>query len=334
MEKFITMSYGSGGKKTSELIEKVIIPKINNSELKKLGDGAILKISTEDIVFSTDSFVVNPIFFPGGDIGKLSVCGTVNDLLVCGSVPKFISLSFIIEEGFELNKFEKLLDSISEASVKAGVKIVTGDTKVVEKGFGNDIYINTAGIGEKIENISLEKVKIKKGDVIIVSGEVGNHGISIFSEREHIFEEHLLSDCNNLNNVVFEILKYKNDVKFLRDPTRGGLATTLNELCEDMDFSFQLFEEEIPINRKVKSVCDLYGLDPLYSANEGIVIAIVSEKVGIKIVEALNKMDDGKNAKIIGYVTEEIGGKVLLRNKFGSIKVLDKLAYDMLPRIC
>lgn len=333
MENFISMSYGNGGKKTSRLIDEMIVPVLGNKELRKLGDGAQLTVSG-DIAFSTDSFVIYPYFFPGGDIGKLSVCGTVNDLLMCGSIPKYLSLSFIIEEGFNIDDLKKIINSIGITAKKAGVTIVTGDTKVVDKGHGHGIYINTAGIGERISGISLGKDRIKPGDKVILSGSCGNHGVSILCARDELIDSGIKSDCTPLNDVAASLLKYGENVKILRDPTRGGVATTLNEFVEGMNYSIEIEEESIPVDEDVRSACELLGLDPLYSANEGKLLAVVSENVCDEVIEKLRKNEASKNAAIIGTVTEYKPSKVLLKTQFGGTRILDKLSHDMLPRIC
>ena len=333
MEDVISMSYGNGGKKTSDLIEKIILPKLKNSKLDLLLDGALLNVKGE-IAFSTDSFVIYPYFFPGGDIGKLAVCGTVNDLLMCGSIPKYLSLSLIIEEGFSINHLEKIVESIADVAKSIGVLVVTGDTKVVDKGHGHGIYINTSGIGEKIEGITLGKHRIEVGDKVILSGNCGDHGISILCARENLIEEEILSDCTPLNKVVYSILNYKENIKILRDPTRGGVATTLNEFVEGEDFSVEIIEELVPVDEKVKTISDLLGIDPLYSANEGKVLAIVSRDVAEDVVKDLNKINDSKEAKIIGEVVNNTRGKVLLKGPLGGTRILEKLQFDMLPRIC
>lgn len=333
MEEIISLSYGNGGKKTSKLIEEMIIPSFKSKELNLLGDGALLNVKGE-IAFSTDSFVIDPYFFPGGDIGKLSICGTVNDLLMCGSIPKYISLAFIIEEGFKIKELEKIVKSISETCMKAGVKVVTGDTKVVDKGHGHGIYINTAGIGEKIDGVNLGKHRIAKGDKVIVTGSVGNHGVSILCARENLLESNIISDCATLNDVAAAILKYGDDVKIMRDPTRGGVATTLNEFTEGMEFSIELEEQKIPIDANISTACDLLGLDPLYSANEGKILAVVSEKVAESLIDDLRKIEHSKDAAIIGEVTEYMPSKVIIKGVLGGRRIIDKLSHDILPRIC
>ncbi|MDF2881777.1 MAG: hypE [Clostridiaceae bacterium] len=333
MEDIISLSYGNGGTKTDKLIKKYLLPNFGNELLNVLGDGALLN-SSGKIAFSTDSFVIYPTFFPGGDIGKLSVCGTVNDLLMCGSIPKYLSLSFILEEGFLIDDFEKIVKSIASTAKKAGVEIVTGDTKVVDKGHGHGIYINTSGIGERIKNINLGKHRINAGDKVIVTGNCGDHGISILCAREKMFDEKLKSDCNPLNIVINEILKFGDKVKILRDPTRGGVATTLNEFVEDSEICIELDEEKIPVDKDIKSACDLLGLDPLYSANEGKALAVVSAEICDAVLESLKKIHISEHAAVIGEVTNFMPGKVIIKTPYGGRKVLNKLSYDMLPRIC
>lgn len=333
MDEIISMSYGNGGKKTSKLIEELILPLVGSEELNVLGDGALLNVSPY-IAFSTDSFVIDPYFFPGGDIGKLSVCGTVNDLLMCGSIPRFISLSFIIEEGFKIEELKKIVESISYTAKKAGVKVVTGDTKVVEKGHGHGIYINTAGIGERIEGMELSKDRIEVGDKVILSGSCGNHGLAILCARENLLEGSIQSDCNPLNDVAAIFYKYKEKIKILRDPTRGGVATTLNEFTEGTNFSIELLEKELPIDDNVKTACELLGLDPLYSANEGKILAVVSKEICEDLIKDLRQCEKSKNAIVIGEVVDYYKGKVLLKTALGSRRIIDKLSYDLLPRIC
>jgi hydrogenase expression/formation protein HypE len=333
MDDIISLSYGNGGKKTSKLINDIILPLLKNDELAALGDGALLNV-TGNIAFSTDSFVIDPYIFPGGDIGKLSVCGTVNDLLMCGSIPRYLSLAFIIEEGFRLSELQAIVKSISDTANKAGVKIVTGDTKVVDKGHGHGIYINTAGIGERVEGINLGKQRIRTGDKVILSGSCGNHGIAVLCAREKLLEGGLVSDCAVLNPVVNAILKYGEKVKILRDPTRGGIATTLNEFTEEMDFSIEIVENQIPIDPEVKTACDMLGLDPLYSANEGKVLAIVDSSVAEELLRDLRGLELSKNAAVIGEVVDYTKSSVLLKSILGGKRILDKLSHDNLPRIC
>lgn len=333
MDDIITLSYGSGGKKTSELIEKLLLPAFKSDELNKLKDGAILD-TTDKTVFSTDSFVVNPYFFPGGDIGKLCICGTVNDVCMCGGKPEFISLSLIIEEGFKTDDLKRIVESIRKTSEMCNVKIVTGDTKVVDRGKGDGIYINTAGIGKLICR-SLDTRRIKKGDAVIVTGTVGDHGACIMSARNDLITGvGINSDCTPLNRLAFELFKFKDAVKVMRDPTRGGIATTLNEFMEDTNLTAEISENSIPYNKKVIDVCDVLGLDPLYCANEGKILAVVENSKAEEIVSALRKYPEGKDAAIIGTITDELPKKVVMKTAIGGTRILTKLTGNQLPRIC
>lgn len=333
MEELISLSYGNGGKKTSRLIQELIMPKLRNDKLELLGDGALLRVN-ENIAFSTDSYVIHPYVFPGGDIGKLSICGTVNDLLMCGSIPKYLSLSFIIEEGLSMAELEKIIESIAAAAAFAGVQVVTGDTKVVDKGHGHGIYINTAGIGERVPDICYGREKIKVGDKIILSGSCGNHGVAILNARERLIDTDIESDCAVLKEPVELLYKYGEAVRIMRDPTRGGVATTLNEFTEDMNYSIELWENSIPVDANIKTACELLGLDPLYSANEGKFLAVVDSSIAENVVKELTRIDICKNAAIIGEVVDYMPSKVLLKGGLGGRRVLDKLSYDILPRIC
>lgn len=333
MEEVITLDYGSGGRKTSQLIEEMLLPKFNNETLSNLGDGAILK-GSEKLVFSTDSFVVSPLFFPGGDIGKLSVCGTVNDLSVCGATPKYLSLSFIIEEGLNLSDFTKIVDSIAKTASECNVSIVTGDTKVVERGKGDGIFINTTGIGF-LENANLSPKNIKKGDSVIVSGNIGDHGVAVMLARSGLLENSaIVSDCAALNELTQSLLKFGDKIRVMRDPTRGGVATTLCEFVEGTTLSVELKEEILPITSSVMSACDLLGLDPLYSANEGKILVICDSEVADEVISEMKKIEVGKNSAIIGEVTDNYAGRVALKTKFGGIHALTKLQGAQLPRIC
>jgi hydrogenase expression/formation protein HypE len=333
MDEIISLSYGNGGKKTSAIINDILLPSLGNRYLNELGDGALLELSGK-VAFSTDSFVIDPYIFPGGDIGKLSICGTVNDLLMCGSVPKYLSLSFIIEEGMKISELKRIVESIACTAKQAGISIVTGDTKVVDKGHGHGIYINTSGIGERVDGLNLSKSRIKPGDKIILSGSSGNHGIAILCAREDLLDSDILSDCLPLNKAASAIFNYKDKIKILRDPTRGGIATTLNEFVEDMNFSIELEEEAIPIDANVKTACEMLGLDPLYSANEGKILAVVDKDIANDVVKDLRLIPECSNAEIIGEVTEYMEGKVILKSMLGGGRILDKLSHDILPRIC
>ena len=332
MDEIITLDYGSGGKKTSRLIENMIVPAFNNAALSELGDGAILP-GTEKLVFSTDSFVVDPVFFPGGDIGKLSVCGTVNDLSVCGAEPKFLSCAFIIEEGMAVSELEKIVDSLRRQCEKTGVQVVTGDTKVVEKGRGDKIYINTAGIGY-LKYPGLSPKNIQPGDAVIVSGTVGDHGTAVMLARSGMMQGDIRSDCAALNGLCDTILRLDAGVRVLRDPTRGGVATTLNEFVEGTELGIVIEEKLIPVRPPVQAACDMLGLDPLYCANEGKLLAVVPAENAGKVLEAMHATEEGKDAAVIGHVTDQYPGKLVMDTAFGGKRVLQKLTGAQLPRIC
>lgn len=329
MDELITLDYGSGGKKTSRLIESMIVPRMNAPELSELGDGAILG----DIAFSTDSFVIDPIFFPGGDIGKLSVCGTVNDISMCGAKPEYLSCALIIEEGMPSADLDRILASMAETARLADVKIVTGDTKVVEKGRGDKVYINTAGIG-RVKYRGLSPKSIREGDSVIVSGTVGDHGTAIMLARSNMMQGTLKSDCAPLNGLCEAVLTASDKVRVLRDPTRGGVATTLNEFTEGSPYSIEISESYVPVNEQVRAACDMLGLDPLYCANEGKLLCIVASEDTEKVLEAMKKDRCGTDAAVIGSVTTNFPGKVVIHTQIGGSRILQKLAGAQLPRIC
>ncbi len=332
MDEIITLDYGSGGKKTSRLIEKLIVPRFTNPALDSLGDGALLP-GADTLVFSTDSFVVDPIFFPGGDIGKLSVCGTVNDLAVCGAEPKYLSLALIIEEGLPMAELERIADSIAAACEGAGVQVVTGDTKVVDRGRGDKIYINTAGIGF-LKYPGLSRDNMRPGDAVLVSGTVGDHGTAVMLSRSGMMQGDIRSDCAALNGLCDRILSLGADVRVLRDPTRGGVATTLNEFVEGTGLGIELREELIPVRPQVRAACDMLGLEPLYCANEGKLLAVVPESQAERVLAAMRETPEGKDAARIGTVTHRYPGKLSMNTAFGGSRVLQKLTGAQLPRIC
>ena len=332
MDEIISLDYGSGGKKTARLIEKLILPRLDNPALRELGDGAIVS-GGEKLVFSTDSFVVSPLFFPGGDIGKLSVCGTVNDLSMCGAEPKYLSCSFIIEEGFPFSQLERIVASMAAQCEKSGVQIVTGDTKVVEKGRGDGIYINTAGIGV-LRHPGLSPGNIRPGDKVIVSGFVGDHGTAVMLARNQMMQGEIASDCAALNGLTEAILSTAPGVRVLRDPTRGGVATTLNEFVEGAALGIELEEARIPVRPQVQAACDMLGLDPLYCANEGKLLAVVAPEDTETVLAAMRGHELGADAAIIGQVTARYPGRLTLRTAFGGSRVLQKLSGAQLPRIC
>lgn len=333
MDQVITLDYGSGGRRTAQLIEELIVPALQNEALSRLNDGAVLP-GHEKLVFSTDSFVVSPRFFPGGNIGKLSVCGTVNDLAMCGGEPKYLSLAFVIEEGLPVEELREIIASIAEAAKDAGVQIVTGDTKVVEKGKCDGIYINTAGVGFlKQDNLSPDRIEV--GDKVIVSGHIGDHGTAVMLAREpDLLESNIVSDCAPLHRAAAKLWQLGDDLHVLRDPTRGGVATTLNEFTENRPFSIELEEKGLPIRPAVHAACEILGLDPLYCANEGKLLAVVKADRADEALALLRECSEGKDAAVIGMVTERYPGKVVLKTAFGGTRVLSKLSGAQLPRIC
>ena len=332
MDDIITLDYGSGGKKTSRLIENSILPALDNPALRALGDGAVIPGAAE-LVFSTDSFVVDPIFFPGGDIGKLAVCGTVNDVAMCGGVPQYLSCALIIEEGFPLADLERVLDSMKKAAQQAGVQVVTGDTKVVEHGRGDKLYINTAGIGF-LKYPGLSPAAIRPGDAVLCSGTLGDHGTAVMLARSGMLHGELRSDCAALNGLADKILSSGAAVRVLRDPTRGGAATTLCEFVENTPLGIKLEEEALPVRGEVKAACELLGLDPLYCANEGKLLCVAAPEDAETVLAAMRSCPEGENAALIGHVTGAYPGKVTLRTPLGGRRILQKLSGAQLPRIC
>ena len=333
MEEIITLDYGSGGLRTSQLIESVLVPAFHNPTLEDLGDGAVLPTMDGPLVYSTDSFVVTPWRFPGGDIGKLAVCGTVNDVCMAGGQPKYLSLSFIIEEGFLMEDFKAIVDSIATTAQLAGVQIVTGDTKVVERGKGDGIYINTSGIGSQ-RAAGLSRKAIRPGDAVLVSGSVGCHGAAVLVARGELpIAGALLSAGRPLHQLSAAALE-AGGVRTLRDPTRGGVATTLNEFVEGSALTIELEEDAIPVDPAVAAACDLLGLDPLYSACEGRMLAVVSPGQADAVLDALHQTSGGEHAAMIGRVTESRPGHVVLRTALGGSRILGKLTGAQLPRIC
>lgn len=330
MDDIITLDYGSGGKKTAALIDEIIIPELGNNALNALGDGAILD---GQLAFSTDSFVVDPLFFPGGDIGKLCVCGTVNDLAMCGAEPKYLSLALIIEEGLPTESLRRIVASIKAAAEAAGVAVVTGDTKVVEHGRGDGVYITTSGIGV-VRYPGLGPERMRPGDAVLISGTAGDHGAAVMLARDALMEGEIRSDCAALNGLVRAVLESGAEVRVLRDPTRGGVATTLCEFAESAALGIELDETAIPVRRDVSAACALLGLDPLYCANEGKMLAVVAAKDAERALAAMRSVPEGKNAAIIGRVISERPGKVVLRTAMGGGRILQKLAGAQLPRIC
>jgi hydrogenase expression/formation protein HypE len=331
--KRILLAHGSGGKLTHQLV-KSFVKKFRNLPLAKLDDSAVLKFKGK-LAFTTDSYVVDPIYFPGGDIGKLAVNGTVNDLAMVGARPLYLTASAIIEEGFSLTELEGIVDSMNRAARAAGVKIVAGDTKVVGKGGADKVFINTSGIGLVNSGVDISSKNARPGDKIILSGTIGDHGIAILNAREGFdFRTKVKSDCQPLNGMVSEILKVSKNVHVLRDPTRGGLATSLNEIAKQSAVGIEIEEEKIPVKEEVMAVCEMLGFDPLYIANEGKLVAFVPQKDCTKILNAIKKNKHGKDAKIIGAVVSKHKGRVVVKTSVGGERVLDMLTGEQLPRIC
>jgi hydrogenase expression/formation protein HypE len=327
--KKITLAHGNGGRLMHELIE-VFRSKFSNSILNEMTDAAELDPGKGKLAFSTDSFVVKPLFFPGGDIGELAVYGTVNDVSMKGAKPLYISLALILEEGLEFSALEKIASSIKKASRKAGVKVVTGDIKVVEKGAADGIFINTAGVGVIGKDRYSTGSKAKKGDVIVINGGIAEHGMAILNAREEFgFESGIKSDCRNLNLEIARCLKASKKISVLRDPTRGGLATALNEIAQSSSLGIEIYEKDVPVKRNVKKLCDVLGFDPLYVANEGKFICFVQKKDADKVTKAI-----GPSARIIGRVTASHKKEVHLVTSIGSNRILPILEADQLPRIC
>lgn len=331
----ITMGHGSGGLLTHRLLQSGVFDVLKNELLDQQHDGASFEL-TGRTAFSADSYVISPIFFPGGNIGELAVNGTVNDLSMCGAAPKYLSLSFIIEEGFTMEAFWQVLTGVKAAVQKSGVMIVTGDTKVVEKGKGDQIFINTSGVGIIHPKAQIHHNRISAGDQIILSGNLAQHGIAIMSKRQGLeFETDIVSDTNNLNHTIQLLIDALGEnVKFLRDPTRGGLASVLNELAEMRKLGFVIDQQLIPMDEQVEGACEMLGLDPLYVANEGLFVAIVAKEVAAKAIEILQKDENGINARIIGEVTETHPGKVMMKSRIGGHRVVGYLTGEQLPRIC
>ncbi len=332
----ILLAHGGGGKLTQMLIERVFLPAFANPSLETLHDGAVLEVEGIRLAFTTDSFVVSPIFFPGGDIGCLAVHGTVNDLAMCGARPLALSAGFILEEGFPIEDLCRVVESMRMAAQRVGVPIVTGDTKVVDKGKGDGVFINTTGVGIIPPGIHISPKRAQPGDLILINGAIAVHGIAIMSVREGLeFETTLASDTAPLHDLVARILEVGGDkVHVLRDPTRGGVASALNEIASKAKVGIVLNEASIPIWEEVKGACEILGLDPLYVANEGKCLAIVAREKAEEVLEAMKAHPLGKEAAIIGEVVEEHPGQVILQSRIGGKRIVEMLSGEQLPRIC
>lgn len=335
MKKKILLAHGSGGRLSHELIKDLFLRSFDNKFLRKLGDSAIFEKEKIRWAFTTDSYVIRPLFFPGGDIGKLAVCGTINDLAVAGATPLFLSCALIIEEGLEVSTLEKVVYSIKETAEGAGVQIITGDTKVVEHGGADGLFINTSGVGIVRIQENLSPARIEVGDRILINGTLGDHSIATLSRREEFdFQTKLESDCAPLNDLIGTVLSDSQGIKMMRDPTRGGIASILNETASGQAFGIELWEEKIPIKEEVASICEMLGFDPLYLANEGKVVLVAKQEEAEKLLSILRSHPLGKESQIVGKVVPEPKGKVYLRTRIGTRRVVDMLTGEQLPRIC
>ncbi|MFO7674592.1 MAG: hydrogenase expression/formation protein HypE [Lutibacter sp.] len=331
----INLGHGSGGELTRNLLNKVIFNTFSNPFLDQKHDGAIVEINSK-IAISTDSFVITPIFFKGGNIGELAVNGTVNDVAMCGAIPKYLSLAFIIEEGLEMEEFEKIVASVKKAADESGVLIITGDTKVVERGKGDKIFINTTGFGQVHPKANISVHNIKAGDKILVNGFIAQHGMAIMSEREGLeFESDLVSDTTNLNFLVNDLLdEFGEKIKLFRDPTRGGLGTVLHEIANDISKGVFLKEIAIPLEKQVAAACEMLGLDPMYVANEGVFLVVVDPSIEKEVLALMRNHEKGTNAAIIGEITQEHPNKVVMQSLVGGKRIVSPLVGEQLPRIC
>ncbi|MCB0556586.1 MAG: hydrogenase expression/formation protein HypE [Phaeodactylibacter sp.] len=331
----ITLGHGSGGLLTNKLLESGVFSLLSNDKLDTHHDGAVLSYNGP-VGFSTDSFVISPIFFPGGNIGELAVNGTVNDLAMCGAIPQHLSLGFVLEEGLSMQDFWQILVSIKGACEQAGVQVVTGDTKVVEKGKGDKIFINTTGLGPIHPKANISMSRIRPGDKVIISGNVATHGVAILSVREGLqFETDIESDTCNLNHTIRALLdEFGPAIHLMRDPTRGGVATVLNELARDTRLGVDIHQPLIPLDEQVEGACEILGLDPLYVANEGIFIAIVEAEIAEAFTDKLRSLEYGENAAIIGEIVDAHPRQVVLSSNIGGKRVVNMPVGEQLPRIC
>ena len=334
--EFISLDHGSGGKIAHRLTAELLLPLFDNPILSDLHDGAVLTLKDNTrVAFSTDTFTVTPLFFPGGDIGELAVNGTVNDVAMCGATPLFISLALIIEEGFPMADLNRILQSIQKAAAEAGVTVVTGDTKVVPKGAADGLFINTSGIGIIPDNVAIGSTVARPGDRIILSGTMADHGMTIMTQREGLsFDSNIQSDSAPLNHMVKKILAASDKVHVLRDPTRGGVGTTLNEIAESSRVGIDLKENQLPVRDAVAGVCELLGFDPLYVANEGKLLAFVAAEDVEAVLAAIRSDPYGREAVVIGEVTADHPCQVVMETRIGGRRIVDMLTGEQLPRIC
>jgi hydrogenase expression/formation protein HypE len=331
----IQLGHGSGGLMTRDLLDKIVFKTFSNPFLDQKHDGSIVSFNNR-IAISTDSFVVSPIFFKGGNIGELAVHGTVNDVAMCGAIPKYLSLAFIVEEGLKIDEFVSIVDSIKKAADDSGVQIITGDTKVVERGKGDKIFINTTGFGEVNPNANISTENIKVGDKILLNGFIAQHGMAIMSEREGLeFESSIESDTTNLNYLVNDLInEFGNKIHLFRDPTRGGVASVLSEISQDINKGVTIYEDYIPLEKQVAAACEILGLDPLYVANEGVFMVIVDDSIHKEVLNFMQKDLKGQNAAYIGEITQDHPGKVVMQSTIGGKRIVSPLIGEQLPRIC
>ena len=331
----VSLGHGSGGKLSAELMRDLFLPAFRNATLERMDDQAVVEFNNIRVAFTTDSFVVKPLFFPGGDIGSLAVHGTVNDLAMGGATPLFLSVAFIIEEGFPMETLRRIVDSLGRAAAACGVQVVTGDTKVVDKGSGDGVFINTTGLGVVAEGVTLSAGGARPGDAVILSGCIGDHGIAILAEREGLeFESPVQSDSAPLHGLVAAMLETTRAIRCLRDPTRGGVSSSLNEIASQSGVGILLEEQSLLIRDEVRGACEMLGLDPLYVANEGKLLAIVDPAEADGLVAAMRNHPLAREARRIGTVTKSDAGWVRMRTPFGTTRIVDMLAGDQLPRIC
>jgi hydrogenase expression/formation protein HypE len=335
MRDKVLLGHGSGGKLSAQLLHEVFLPTLRNEALSKLDDQAVVNLCGHRVAITTDSFVVKPLFFPGGDIGSLSVYGTVNDLAMGGAQPLFLTAAFIIEEGLSVDILQRIVTSLQLCAAAAAMPVITGDTKVVEKGKGDGVFINTTGIGIVSDDVNMSANRARPGDTVLLSGSIGEHGIAILAQREGLeFETTIESDSANLYPLVSEMLKTGSAIRCMRDPTRGGLSSTLNEIASQSRVGIELDERAVPVREEVMGACEMLGLDPLYVANEGKLVAIVEPADAESLLAAMQSHPLGHQARIIGTVTDRNPGFVTMRTRLGTTRIVDMLAGDQLPRIC
>ncbi len=335
MTNEIRLAHGGGGRYSHQLIDEVFFPVFQNEYLDSRDDSALIDIPSNRAAFTTDSFVVEPLFFPGGDIGRLAVCGTVNDLTMLGAQPAYLSIGFIIEEGFLIDDLKRIVQSAKEAADEAGVLIVTGDTKVVQRGHADGLFMNTSGVGILREDVNLSGAGARVGDHVVVSGPLGCHGMAVVTSRQDLgFQTQIQSDVAPLNGLVDTMLNVTNHIHVMRDATRGGLATILNEIADQSSVGIEIVEENIPLTEEVKGACELLGFDPLYVANEGVLVACIAAEVANDVVDAMKQRPYGQYSAVIGHILREPPNRVFMRTQIGSRRILDMLSGEQLPRIC